>query len=118
MTACVIEHRGDEVIIAVTIKVHGPMSHTEEAILAAANGVGAVAEALKQFDADSEPITLGGVKLQYACYVAIFSFKNCSVVSVSRYAAVALRSASPHCDGHRTKSSFERNNSDLRSPHR
>ena len=64
MAARVIGRDGDEITIAVTVKVNGPMLHAEEAILTATNEVGTVAtaEALKQFDADGEPIILGDIK--------------------------------------------------------
>jgi hypothetical protein len=64
MEARIIERDGDEITIAVRVNVNGPMLHMEEAILAATNELGALAttEALKQFDADGEPIMLGGIK--------------------------------------------------------
>jgi hypothetical protein len=48
-----------ETTIETTIDVSGPMLRAEEAILSAANEVGAAAtvEALKRFDAEGEPAT-------------------------------------------------------------
>ena len=55
---------GTTITLETTIEIGGPMLKAEEVILAAVNEVGAVAtvEALKQFDADGEPILLGDVK--------------------------------------------------------
>jgi hypothetical protein len=60
----VTKSSGTTVTIETTLDVSGPMLRAEEAILAAVNEVGAVAtaEALKRFDADGEPITIGGMK--------------------------------------------------------
>jgi hypothetical protein len=60
----VTKSNGTTVTIETTIDVSGPMLRAEEAMLAAANEVGAAAtvEALKRFDADGEPITIGGMK--------------------------------------------------------
>jgi hypothetical protein len=64
MATRVRESNGTTITLETTIELGGPMLRTEEAILAAVNEVGAAAtaEALKQFDADGEPIMLGGVK--------------------------------------------------------
>lgn len=64
MATRVTKVNGTTITLETTIEVGGPMLKAEEAILAAVNEVGAAAtvEALKQFDADGEPILLGGVK--------------------------------------------------------
>jgi hypothetical protein len=56
---------GDLIKIEVTINVSGSMLEAEESILRGVNAVGIVAtgEALKRFDADGDPIVVGGVKL-------------------------------------------------------
>ena len=53
---------GDRIKIEVTVDLSGGMLEAEEAILRAVNAVGnvATAEALKRFDADGEPIVVGG----------------------------------------------------------
>jgi hypothetical protein len=53
---------GDRVKIEVTIDLSGSMLEAEESILRSVNEVGNLAtqEALKRFDADGDPITLGG----------------------------------------------------------
>ena len=53
---------GDRIKIEVTVELSGGMLETEEAILRAVNAVGnvATAEALKRFDADGDPIVVGG----------------------------------------------------------
>src|SRR3569833_945481 len=60
MTKC----NGTTITIETTIDVSGPMLKAEEAIAGAVNEVGAAAtvEALRQFDADGEPLMMGGVK--------------------------------------------------------
>src|ERR1039457_701383 len=56
--------QGDQIKIEVTINLSGSMLDAEEAILQGVNAVGTVAtgEALKRFDADGDPIMLGGAK--------------------------------------------------------
>jgi len=53
---------GDKIKIEVTVELSGSMLEAEEAILRAVNAVGNVAtgEALKRFDADGDPIMIGG----------------------------------------------------------
>jgi hypothetical protein len=55
---------GDLIKIEVTINLSGSMLEAEESILQGVNAVGTVAtgEALKRFDADGDPIMLGGAK--------------------------------------------------------
>jgi hypothetical protein len=55
---------GDRIKIEVTVDLSGSMLEAEEAILRAVNAVGNVAtgEALKRFDADGDPIVVGGAK--------------------------------------------------------
>ena len=53
---------GDRIRIEVTVDLSGGMLEVEDAILGAVNAVGnvATAEALKRFDADGDPIMMGG----------------------------------------------------------
>src|SRR5580693_6416325 len=53
---------GDRIRIEVTVDLSGSMLEAEEAILRAVNAVGnvATAEALRRFDADGDPIVVGG----------------------------------------------------------
>jgi hypothetical protein len=55
---------GDRIKIEVTVDLSGSMLEAEESILRAVNAVGNVAtgEALKRFDADGDPIVVGGAK--------------------------------------------------------
>ena len=55
---------GDRIKIEVTVDLSGSMLAAEESILRAVNTVGNVAtgEALKRFDADGDPIMVGGAK--------------------------------------------------------
>ena len=55
---------GTTITIQTTIDLSGSMLAVEEAILASVNEVGAIAtqEGLKRFDADGDPIVLGGIK--------------------------------------------------------
>jgi hypothetical protein len=55
---------GTTVTVETTIEIGGPILKAEAAIQVAVNEVGAAAmvEALKQFDADGEPLMVGGVK--------------------------------------------------------
>ena len=55
---------GDLIKIEVTINLSGSMLEAEESILQGVNAVGTVAtgEALKRFDADGDPIMVGGAK--------------------------------------------------------
>ena len=55
---------GDRIKIEVTVDLSGGMLEVEDAILEAVNAVGnvATAEALKRFDADGDPIMMGGSK--------------------------------------------------------
>ena len=64
MSTRVTKCNGTTVTLETTIDVGGPILKAEEAILAASNemGAAATAQALKRFDADGEPITIGGVK--------------------------------------------------------
>jgi len=54
----------DRIRIEVTVDLSGSMLDAEESILRAVNAVGNVAtgEALKRFDADGDPIVVGGAK--------------------------------------------------------
>ena len=56
---------GDRITIQVTIDLSGSMLEAEESILRGVNAVGnlATGEALQRFDADGDPIVVGGVKL-------------------------------------------------------
>src|SRR5271170_672847 len=56
--------QGDLIKIEVTINLSGSMLEAEESILRGVNAVGTVAtgEALKRFDADGDPIMVGGAK--------------------------------------------------------
>lgn len=60
----VMVREGTTITIQTTVDLSGSMLDVEEAILASVNAVGAVAteEGLKRFDADGDPIVLGGVK--------------------------------------------------------
>src|SRR3569833_2115292 len=64
MVTRVTKCNGTTITLETTIDVSGPMLKAEEAIAGAVNEVGAAAtvEALKQFDADGEPLMIGGVK--------------------------------------------------------
>lgn len=64
MTTRVTKCNGSTITVETTLDVGGPMLKAEEAIQAAVNELGAAAtvEALKQFDADGEPLMIGGVK--------------------------------------------------------
>lgn len=64
MTTRVTKCNGTTITVETTIEVGGPILKAEEAIAAAVNEVGAAAtvQALKQFDADGEPLMIGGVK--------------------------------------------------------
>ena len=64
MTTRVTKSIGTTITVETTIEVGGPMLKAEEAIQVAVNEVGAAAtvEALKQFDADGEPLMIGGEK--------------------------------------------------------
>jgi hypothetical protein len=55
---------GDRIKIEVTVDLSGSMLEAEESILRSVNAVGnvATAEALKRFDADGDPIMVGGTK--------------------------------------------------------
>jgi hypothetical protein len=55
---------GTTITVESTIEIGGPILKAEEAIQGAVNEVGAAAtvEALKQFDADGEPLVIGGEK--------------------------------------------------------
>jgi hypothetical protein len=64
MRPVISERNGDRIKIEMTIDLSGSMLEAEEAILRSLNEVGTVAtgEALKRFDADGDPIMLGGTK--------------------------------------------------------
>ena len=64
MTTRVTKCNGTTITVETTIDVGGPILKAEEAIQAAVNEVGAAAtvEALKQFDADGEPLMIVGEK--------------------------------------------------------
>jgi hypothetical protein len=64
MLPVVSERDGDRIKIEVTIDLSGSMLEAEESILHSVNAVGNVAteEALKRFDADGDPIIIGGTK--------------------------------------------------------
>src|SRR5258708_19651033 len=55
---------GDQITLEVKVDISGPMLEAEEKILLALNAAGDVVtrEALKRFDADGDPIMMGGVK--------------------------------------------------------
>ena len=64
MRPVISERNGDRIKIEMTIDLSGSMLEAEESILRSLNEVGTVAtgEALKRFDADGDPIMLGGTK--------------------------------------------------------
>jgi hypothetical protein len=64
MLPIIMGREGDLIKIEVTINLSGSMLEAEESILQAVNTVGNVAtgEALKRFDADGDPIMVGGAK--------------------------------------------------------
>jgi hypothetical protein len=64
MQPIISERAGDRIKIEVTIDLSGSMLEAEESILRGVNAVGdaATAEALKRFDADGDPITIGDAK--------------------------------------------------------
>src|ERR1700674_554429 len=64
MLPIISEREGDLIKIEVTINLSGSMLEAEESILQGVNAVGTVAtgEALKRFDADGDPIMVGGAK--------------------------------------------------------
>jgi hypothetical protein len=64
MLPIISEREGDRIKIEVTVDLSGSMLDAEESILRAINAVGNVAtgEALKRFDADGDPIVVGGAK--------------------------------------------------------
>ena len=64
MLPIISEREGDRIKIEVTVDLSGSMLDAEESILRAVNAVGNVAtgEALKRFDADGDPIMVGGAK--------------------------------------------------------
>jgi hypothetical protein len=64
MTTRVTKSIGTTITVETTIEVGGPILKAEAAIQVAVNEVGAMAtvEALKQFDADGEPMMIGGEK--------------------------------------------------------
>ena len=64
MRPVISERNGDRIKIEMTVDLSGSMLEAEESILRSLNEVGTVAtgEALKRFDADGDPIMLGGTK--------------------------------------------------------
>lgn len=64
MTAQVTKCNGTRITLELTVDIGGSMLQAEESILAGVNEIGVVAtgEALKRFDADGEPIVIGGTK--------------------------------------------------------
>jgi hypothetical protein len=62
MLPIILGREGDRIKIEVTVDLSGGMLEAEETILRAVNAVGNVAttEALKRFDADGDPIVVGG----------------------------------------------------------
>jgi hypothetical protein len=64
MLPIISECEGNRIKVEVTIDLSGSMLEAEEAILRSVNAVGNVAtgEALKRFDADGDPIMLGGTR--------------------------------------------------------
>ena len=64
MLPIITGREGDLIKIEVTIDLSGSMLDAEESILRGVNAVGNVAtgEALKRFDADGDPIMVGGAK--------------------------------------------------------
>src|ERR1039457_4292805 len=79
--------QGDLIKIEVTINLSGSMLEAEEAILQGVNAVGTVAtgEALKRFDADGDPIMLGGAKWYSKGKVQKIYHTPYGVVSVERH---------------------------------
>ena len=63
--AKVVERVGEEVTVAVTVRLGGSLLVMEGAILAATNAVGryATEEALRRFDTDGSAIRVGEIKL-------------------------------------------------------
>src|ERR1700685_746616 len=64
MLPIIAGREGDLIKIEVTITLSGSMLEAEESILRGVNAVGTVAtgEALRRFDADGDPIMVGGAK--------------------------------------------------------
>ena len=64
MVATITGRDGDRIKIEVTVDLSGSMLKAEDSILDAVNTMGdvATAEALKRFDADGDPIMLGGMR--------------------------------------------------------
>ena len=64
MLPIISERDGNRIKIELTVDLSGSMLEAEESILRAINAVGNVAtgEALKRFDADGDPIVVGGAK--------------------------------------------------------
>jgi heptaprenylglyceryl phosphate synthase len=63
--ATVVKRSGEEVTVAVTVRLSGSLLEMEAAILEASNAVGrcATEEALQRFDADGSPIQVGEITL-------------------------------------------------------
>jgi len=78
---------GDLIKIEVTIDLSGSMLEAEESILRSVNAVGDVAtvEALKRFDADGDPIMIGGTKWYSKGQVPKIYNTPYGVVSVDRH---------------------------------
>jgi hypothetical protein len=62
MLPIISAREGNQIKVEVTVDISGSMLEAEESILRAVNAVGdiATAEALKRFDADGDPIVVGG----------------------------------------------------------
>lgn len=87
MAARVVKRNGNEVTIELTVDIGGTMLQTEEAICAALNeaGVCATAQALQRFDADGEPIVIGGEKWTAKAPEAKYYQTPYGEAQVSRY---------------------------------
>jgi hypothetical protein len=87
MLPIISEREGNRVKVEVTIDLSGSMLEAEESILRSVNAVGnaATAEALKRFDADGDPIMLGGARWYSKGKLPKVYHTPYGVVSVERY---------------------------------
>jgi len=87
MQPSISEREGNLIKIEVTIDISGSMLEAEESILRSVNAVGnlATAEALKRFDADGDPIMIGGTKWYSKGRVPKIYNTPYDVVSVDRH---------------------------------
>jgi hypothetical protein len=90
---------GNRVKIEVTIDLSGSMLDAEESILRAVNSVGdaATAEALKRFDADGDPIVMGGAKWYWKGQQSKNYNTPYGVVSVPRHVYQRAEGGSTFC---------------------